>query len=253
MIDEELNRSQSTDIIGRNIIYLPSVTSTMDIARLEAQKGAVTGTVIIAGEQKKGRGRLKRTWLSSKGSLALSIILRPELSEIPQLIMVASLAVIQAIEGETGLKAIIKWPNDVLINDKKVCGILIENNVMGNMVIYSIIGIGINVNIGIQELGSVTQPWTSLSQESGVEVELARLENKLFKEFDTLYNSPPQLIFQNWRDSLVTLGKEVTVNDGQFAEEGVAESVNADGGLNLRRKDGKLVTINVGDVSLRNK
>ncbi|GAH88453.1 unnamed protein product, partial [marine sediment metagenome] len=112
----------------------------MEVAKQEAQLGAVEGTVIIADEQTAGRGRIKRVWLSPKGSVALSIILYPSVVNLPSLIMLASLAVVHSIEAVTGLKPQVKWPNDVLVNDKKVCGILIESSVRGNIVDYAIIG-----------------------------------------------------------------------------------------------------------------
>ena len=101
----------------------------MNKAREQALKGALEGTTIIADKQTSGRGRMGRAWLSPQGNLALSLILRPDLEYLPSLVMIASLAVLRTIKNLTNIDAVIKWPNDVLINGKKVSGILIENEV----------------------------------------------------------------------------------------------------------------------------
>ena len=123
--------------------------------------------MIIAGEQTEGRGRLKRTWLSPAGNIALSIILYPDINSLPYLIMIASLAAVKSIESVTGLKTQIKWPNDILIDGKKVGGILIENEVRGNKVAYSIVGIGINVALNVADYNEIAATATSLKDESG--------------------------------------------------------------------------------------
>jgi BirA family biotin operon repressor/biotin-[acetyl-CoA-carboxylase] ligase len=107
-----------TRFIGQKVIYHPRLTSTMAVARRVARQGAAEGTVVVADEQTAGKGRLKRLWLSPRGSIALSIILYPDMSYLPYLMMLASLAVARSIEAITGLKTQLKWPNDVLINDK---------------------------------------------------------------------------------------------------------------------------------------
>jgi BirA family biotin operon repressor/biotin-[acetyl-CoA-carboxylase] ligase len=114
----------------------------MDSARKEAQWGAEAGTVILADEQTSARGRLRRTWYSPKGGLCFSVILRPNIDYLPYMIMLASLAVTYSIRIITGLKPQIKWPNDVLIREKKVCGILIENDIRKNVLRHMVIGIG---------------------------------------------------------------------------------------------------------------
>ena len=122
---DSISRDLETRFVGQRVMYYPSLTSTMEAARQEAQQGVVEGTVVVAGEQTAGKGRLKRAWLSPGGNIALSVILRPGVADLSSLIMLASLAVVHSIETVTGLKSQIKLPNDVLINGKKVCGILI--------------------------------------------------------------------------------------------------------------------------------
>lgn len=242
-----------THLVGQRVIYYPSLTSTMEVAKREAQQGVVAGTVIVADEQTAGRGRLKRAWLSPRGNVALSIILSPSLAYLPSLIMLASLAVVHSIEVVTGLKSQIKWPNDILINGRKVCGILIENDVQGNTVNYSIIGIGINVNLRLADFPEILSIATSLSDELGGDVSRLSVIRCLLVEIERLYLalSAGGSIYEEWRDSLVTLGRRVRVKTGETIYEGVAESVARDGSLLLRGLDGSLTKIVAGDVTLR--
>ncbi len=248
-----ITRDLGTRFVGQRVIYYPSLTSTNAVAKQEAQQGAAEGTVILADEQTAGRGRLKRAWLSPKGNIALSIILHPSLAYLPSLIMLASLAVVHGIEAATGLNAQVKWPNDVLINGRKVCGILIESDVQGNTVNYTIIGIGINVNLRLTDFPEIQSIATSLSDELGREVSRLSVIRYLLVEIENLYLalSSGGSIYEEWRDSLVTLGKRVRVKTGEAIYEGIAESVARDGSLLLRGLDGSLTNIVAGDVTLR--
>jgi BirA family biotin operon repressor/biotin-[acetyl-CoA-carboxylase] ligase len=249
----EISRNLKTDFVGQKVIAYPSLTSTNDIAKLEAKKGAREGTVVVAEEQTAGRGRLKRAWLSPKGSIALSIILHPTLARLPSLIMVASLAVAHCIEKVSGLKSQIKWPNDVLVNGKKVCGILIESDVRGSAVDYAVIGIGLNVNLNTADFPEIAATATSISQELGREISRREMIRCLLEEVENLYLALPQgdSVFREWRERLVTLGKEVEVSSDKTSYQGTAESVASDGSLFLRQPDGSLIKIVAGDVSLR--
>ncbi len=249
----DISRNLKTDFIGKKVIAYPSLSSTNDIAKRQAKKGAREGTVILAEEQTAGRGRLKRAWLSPKGSIALSIILHPTPTQLPSLIMVASLAVARCIEKVGGLETQIKWPNDVLINGKKVCGILIESDVRGSAVDYAVIGIGINVNLKPADFPEIAATATSLAQELGREISQREMIRCLLVEAENLYLALPEgdSVFREWRDRLVTLGKEVELISGKTSYQGVAESVASDGSLLLRQPDGHLMKIVAGDVSLR--
>ncbi len=248
----DIKRNLGTELIGKKIIVFPSLSSTNDIAKREARKGAREGMVIVAEEQTAGRGRLKRAWLSPKGSTSLSIILHPTPTQLPALIMVASLAVAHCIE-KVSLKTQIKWPNDVLVKGKKVCGILIESDVRGSAVDYAVIGIGLNVNLKLADFPEIAETATSLSQELGGELSLPEVIRCLLMEVENLYLALPEgdSVFREWRDRLVTLGKEVEIISGQTKHKGVAESVASDGSLLLRQPDGNLMKIVAGDVSLR--
>ncbi len=248
-----ITNNLETRFIGQRVIYCPSLPSTMEVAKQEAQRGAAEGTVIIADEQTAGKGRIKRVWLSPRGNIALSVILYPSLTYLPSLIMLASLAVIHSIEAVTGLKLQVKWPNDVLANGKKLCGILIESNVRGDVVDYAIIGIGINVNLRPDDFPEIQTTATSLSHELGSDVSRLDVIRRLLVEIERLYLTllAGGSIYEEWRDSLVTLGKRVQVKSGKTIYQGIAESVARDGRLLLRHSDGSLSKIVAGDVTLR--
>ncbi len=248
-----ITNNLGTHFIGQRVICYPSLTSTMEVAKQEAQLGAVEGTVVIADEQTAGRGRIKRVWLSPKGSIALSIILYPSVVNLPSLIMLASLAVVHSIEAVTGLRSQVKWPNDVLVNDRKVCGILIESSLRANIVDYAIIGIGLNVNLRLSDFPEIPSTATSLSAELGRGVSCLGVIRRLLVEMERLYLALQAggSIYEEWRDSLVTLGRSVRVKSGKTVYEGVAESVARDGSLLLRHSDGNLSKLVAGDATLR--
>ncbi len=241
-----------TSFVGQRVICYSSLRSTMEVAKREAQRGAAEGTTIIADEQTAGRGRTKRVWLSPKGSIALSVILYPAVAHLPSLVMLASLAVAHSIEAVTGLKTQTKWPNDVLINGKKVCGILIESEVLGNTVTYVIVGIGLNVNLRLADFPDILPIATSLSDELGRNVSRVELIRRLLVEMERLYLTLPAggSVYEEWRERLVTVGRRVSVQWGETRHEGIAESVARDGSLMLRHPDGSLTKVLAGDVTL---
>lgn len=243
---ELVKQDLDTSVIGKEIIYLPITTSTNEIARQVARDGAVEGTLVIAAKQTAGRGRLQRSWLSPEGVLALSVILRPQTSRLSDLIMIASLAVVHTIKKTTGLESLIKWPNDVLIGGKKVCGILIENGWRGITLDHAIIGIGVNVNFNPADYCEIADNATSLSSELGRHVSILAVAHMLINELDSLYLGKD--VFNDWREKLVTLGHPVNATDGNAITSGIAESVNRDGSLNIRQHNGTLVNITAGDV-----
>jgi BirA family transcriptional regulator, biotin operon repressor / biotin---[acetyl-CoA-carboxylase] ligase len=256
MLEDELSPQNilnklHTEFMGQKVIYYPSLESTMDAARREAQWGAVAGTIIVAGEQTAARGRLQRTWISPRGQLAFSIILRPNIDHLPVLIMISSVAVVYAIQKATRLRAQIKWPNDILLREKKVCGILIENDIRKNSLKHSIIGIGLNINLNYRDYPEIKSTATSLDYEFGLEISRVHLLCQILSEFEKLYYLLPQhdSIFEQWEDLLSTLGLRVSVNMGEKSYDGIAESVNRDGSLMLRQKDGALIKVVSGDVN----
>jgi BirA family biotin operon repressor/biotin-[acetyl-CoA-carboxylase] ligase len=249
-ITSYLEHNLKTRYMGRDANYIAITTSTMDEARKLAEHGSPNGTVVIAGEQVSGRGRLGRSWLSPEGGLATSIILRPEASSLRLLPAIASVAVHNAA-GRMGITTSIKWPNDVLISGKKVCGILIENGFTSGSLIYSIIGIGINVNFDATRFPEIAEIATSLSVELGKEVSMAEVALNLYSEMEKLYDriGDPDFIIGEWTHHMGTIGRRVTANIGGRTIEGVAQAVNNDGNLILLLDDGSLSEVVAGDVS----
>jgi len=250
---EAVSQRLTTKFVGRSFLYYPSVTSTMDVARKVAKEGASEGTVVVAGEQTAGRARLGRAWINPPGVLAVSIILRPEMSQLVRLSMIGALATSRCIEKATGLKTTIKWPNDVLIRNKKVSGILLESALRGQSVDWAVIGIGINVNFDPKAYAEIADIATSLCVELGKEVSQLSVLVHLLTEIEQLYLAlrRGEPVYQEWRRKLETLGKVVKVKTGTDIEEGLAESVDEDGALMLRRFDGTIVRILAGEVTLR--
>lgn len=248
-----ISNGLETRFIGQSVLHYPKLSSTMTLAREKALAGVAEGTMVIAEEQTAGRGRMERRWISPAGSIALSIVLYPQPSILPSLIMMASLAVVKAIKSITGLKANIKWPNDILINGRKVCGIIVESGVDGEGKTYAVIGIGINVNVKVESIGDVLMPATSLSDELGGEVSRVEIVRQLLVEAEYLYLSAKRSkdVYKEWRDNLVTLSENVRAVSGKAAYEGVAESVDEDGSLLIRLADGSLKRFAAGDVTLR--
>ncbi len=245
----------TTRLIGQHILCYPSLPSTLDKAREEAGKGVPEGRVVLVYEQTAGRGRLGRAWLSPPGSISLAVVLRPPRAQLPQLVMLASLAVVYTIEAVTQLKPQIKWPNDVLLNGRKVCGILIENIFRGRSLDFSLVGIGFNVNFSPAAIPEIAAIATSLSDELGREVSLLEVLPRLLLEMEQLYLGlkTGRKVYEPWLKRVETLGKEVSVSysEGGDVETGIAESIDKDGSLTICRPDGRRVRVVAGDVTLQ--
>lgn len=247
--------ARASRLIGRRVVYLVRTASTNQVAKDLARKRAPEGTIVLSEEQSSGKGRLGRTWTSPPGaSILLSIILRPPVSVLPSLTMMASLAAARAVEKATGLKARIKWPNDVLIGGKKAGGILIEGELAGERLRLAVVGIGLNVNLDVRTVPEIPDTATSISLELRREFPRQVLLLALLEELEAAYlalkvGAP---IRQEWRARLETLDRwvRVTTSVGSV-EEGRAEDVDDLGRLLLRRADGSQVALSEGDVSLK--
>ena len=249
---DTIGRGLNTNIIGKKIIFYESISSTNEIAREKSREGANEGTTIIAGEQVGGRGRFKRHWETPAGNIALSVILYPSIERLPYLIMIAAVGVCRSIEIVTGLKTGIKWPNDILINGKKVCGILIENEIDHEGKVISITGIGINTGLQPADYEEIKTMATSLEKELGQKVSRADITRSLLEELDRLYIlQDDQATYEAWRERMITTGQPVTITWKNGSIEGIAEDVDESGALIIRLGDGTLHTVVAGDVTLR--
>ncbi len=254
---EAIMRDLVTRFVGQKTLYFEQLPSTMDTARQEALRNTPEGTAIVTGEQTAGRGRLNRAWLTPAGNIALSVVLYPDKQRLPSLPMVAGLAVIHAIEMVTGLKPELKWPNDILLNSRKVGGILIETGSRSDRTGYAVIGIGINARLTPADFPDIESSATGLFHEAGGNVSRIELARYLLRELEQFYlaSSDGDAVFLEWRSRLVTLGKQVrvTASPDESTFEAVAESVNPDGSLQLRHPDGTLTSVFAGDVTLSTK
>jgi len=244
----------TTSYMGRRFLFYPSLPSTQDAARQEAESGAPEGTTVLADQQTAGRGRLGRQWVSPAGAnLYFSTVLRPDTEHLRSLVMIWPLAVAMGVEDVAGLAARLKWPNDVLVGPRKLAGVLIESSFRGGGLDYAIAGIGINVNLDVSLLGELRDTATSVSAELGREAPREEVLAAVLGRFEELYEAARrgEPVHLDWKARLDTLGRQVRVSFGDKVEEGLAEDAEPDGALVLRRPDGSRVRIEAGDVTLR--
>lgn len=246
-----LKHHLKTRLIGCELHYLETTGSTNDVAKDLAEKGSPEGTTVIAGLQKAGRGRHGRTWISSQGNLAISFILKPDIDRLYLLPAISSLSVLHTLR-KLGIDASIKWPNDILINGKKVCGILIESQFEAGILKYSIIGIGINIKLDVLKHPEIAEISTSISAHTNKSISINEVTLILLTELENLYTriDDAYRIYTEWLDSMETIGKRVKVNMGKAMEEGTVETVNEEGNLILLRDDGTRIEVIAGDVTL---
>ncbi len=181
-----------TDFVGQEIHHFKEITSTNDIAKELAINGAKEGTIVIAETQTRGRGRMTRKWVSPEGGIWFSIILRPrvEPKETIELNLRVATVAAKVINSLFKLRADVKWPNDITINGKKVCGILTEMDTRGDKVDFVVIGIGINANIDLNSFPKrLRNSLTSLRKELKKDVDRERLLTALLEEFEQYYKS----------------------------------------------------------------
>lgn len=256
LIPAEIKWKLKTKVIGKEILSYNKVDSTNDIAYELAEKGLKEGSVIIAEEQEKGKGRHGRSWSSpSKGGIYLSVILRPRITpnEISKITLLAAVAAARAVRAVTGLPAMIKWPNDILINHKKVCGILTEMKAEQDTAAFLIIGIGINVNTPLRQLPkgatSLKEEEHKRRREDVSRIELARklLEN-LEEDYFLLKKEGFKPIINEWKHLSDMLGSRVKVILQNRAFEALAHDIDPDGALVVRRDAGTLEKISSGDI-----
>ena len=272
---EALQRNLQTQFfgIGDRLLYLPTVESTNTLAMQLAYERPEEGLVVLTESQTAGKGRRGRRWVDVPGcNVLMSILFRP-LFPPHMLVMITSLAVVDSIADSCQVAATIKWPNDVLIEDHKVAGILIETSHDSSGRMVAVAGIGVNVNGSIKELAehaSMQVPLTAIATtlESACghvvsrEVFIARLLQYIEKSYfalqqeivelpvvETVTTEPfSRLIRERWRSQLATLGRTIVVQQGNSVISGIAEDVDESGELLLRCHSGELVRIAWGDV-----
>jgi BirA family transcriptional regulator, biotin operon repressor / biotin---[acetyl-CoA-carboxylase] ligase len=254
---ENFDLKLDTEFIGRNFIFTEEADSTNSVLLDKENKYSVNGTVFFTEKQLKGRGRKNRPWYSAKElNLTFSILLahKKYLSGNPVLLnFAASLAVANALENLYQFKVELKWPNDVLVNGKKICGILIESTSEGSKIERLVIGFGINVNQTMFQ-GSYAIPPTSVRLEINDNADRERLFAEVLNNFEVLLISlieSPETILKDWRQKCSMIGDKISITEGEEVKYGIFEDVDDDGFLLLRDQHNRIEKIHYGDVSLR--
>lgn len=252
----EIKNGLKTEFMGQNLYWEYEVVSTNTLALQLAEKGAPEGTVVISESQKQGRGRMGRTWVSQPEiGIYLSLILRPNFvpMKAPQITFMSAIAMVEALEQALGIHATIKWPNDVMINGKKVAGILTELKAEMECVHYVIVGIGINVN-QTKFPRAFRDKVTSVCLEVKEKVSRVKIVQTLLQCLERWYGitleDRGERTFERWRELSGTLGNRVEVNLGNEIVKGLATRLGPDGSLYLEPEAGVEKQILAGDVTM---
>jgi len=254
MLPDEITCGLNTESLGQKVICYTKIPSTNDRAYTLAEQSAAEGTLVIAEEQTQGRGRLGRPWVSpDHDGIYASLILRPEITpaEAGKITLTSSVSIAKTIRNLYGIAALIKWPNDVLIDNEKICGILTEMSAEQDIIKFIILGIGININTDTKKL-----PKGATSLRSKLKKKINRLEflkemlSELERDYLRLKKKEFSLIVDEWRNLSLTLGKRIKVNWRGAIVEGQAMDVDENGALIVRDDFGFSHHILSGDVQL---
>ena len=250
----EIKENLATKYIGKNIYSFHEVESTNNVAKFLAEFGSPEGTIVLSETQTKGRGRRGNEWESPRGGIWLSIILKPNI-EPPKasIITLATGVAVAKILRKMKIDAKIKWPNDILINNKKVCGILTEANAKSNTIDYVIVGVGIDTQVDINSLDeNIQEKTTSINKETSEEIEDPQIVAKFLNEFEEIYNlfkdKNFDKILYEWKQMNQTIGSYVEVKQ-PFGEvfKGTAIGIDKQGALMLELENGELKKIISGE------
>lgn len=237
-----------TEWLGEKIIHKTSVTSTQHIAHQLARENAPHGTVVIADEQTKGKGRMNRSWYSSKNKgIWMSIILRPEILPYlaPQLTLLTATVLAEVFDKELKIWPQIKWPNDLLINQKKTAGILTEMQAEQDQIQYVVIGIGINVNQSIHDIpDELSNKATSLHIASNKERSIKDLIQQILQSFEPSYNDYIENGFSDikkkWESYGFKIGEKIKINTLKHSWTAKFNGIASDGALLIENNDGQI-------------
>lgn len=251
----DLSRGLDTKIIGkRNVYHYEKTGSTNDKAYELAEKGEPEGAIIIAETQTRGKGRMGREWISpGGGGMYFSLILRPGVApdRIPAITLIASMSVVKAIKSVCGLDAQLRWPNDILLGQKKICGILTEIKAQPDMVDFLVLGVGLNVNTDLSRLPRIA---TSLKAENGAPVN--RLEllkcilTELEKDYSVFITDGFTPLRGRYKRVSSVLGRHIRIKERDLLIEGKAVDVDEKGALIVKTVSGTLRRVFSGDVTL---
>lgn len=255
----EVAHGLRTHTLGQRVVYLHTTTSTNDVARQLARRGAPEGILVVAGAQTSGRGRRGHSWESpAEQGLWMSLLLRPRLTpaEAPRLTLLTAVAVARAIQSETGLESLVKWPNDIVITDRKAGGILLEMSAESEVIHFLVAGVGLNTNVDMEALPeAVRDTTTSLKRETGRRVAVVPLLQRILAElevrYDALLAGREEPLMDEVRSLSATLGREIRVIGDRSEVRGEAVAIEGDGALRVRDGEGGEHLFYAGEVSVR--
>lgn len=254
----EIKAVLNTKWIGQELHFFDEIDSTNTKAKQLAELEAFSGTLVVANRQTKGRGRRGRTWESPADTgIFMSLILKPDMnpSKASMLTLVMALAVVKACSEIVGCDCFIKWPNDIIINSRKICGILTEMSAEMDYINHIVIGVGINANADSFP-DELSQKATSIKKESGITVNRAQLMNRILVHFEREYDifmkqeSLKEQVAE-YNRLLINCNKEVMIIEPSREYAGVALGINEKGELLVRKEDGQVDAIYAGEVSVR--
>lgn len=252
---DKFKENLKTRFIGQTMYYYKITSSTNDVAKKLAGEKIEEGAVVVAEEQTRGRGRLGRKWFSPKGGLWFSMILKPEIktADVPKITFVTSLAIANTLRKLFSLKAEVKWPNDILVNGKKICGILTESVTSGKSLKYVVVGVGLNSNVDLKNFPrKLRESTTTLREELKKNVELEHLFSKLLfqieREYRVFLNGGFKNILNKWKNLTSFIGRKVEVVNVRSKYTGVVQDVDCEGRLVVETSGGFVRRFTAGDV-----
>ena len=253
---ERFQSNLLTEKFGKSTVFYEEIGSTNDEAKRLARKGKQEGLLVLAERQIAGKGRFSREWHSPEDvGLYCSLILRPPV-HVPRISLMtisAGVAVLETIQNETSLTPLLKWPNDVLINGKKICGILTESAYKQSRVEFAVLGIGVNINNKREEFPeNLRGSSTSLKIEAGKDISREKFLSALMFHLENNYadflKGDNKNVLKSWRQNNDTLGKKVTVCRGTTSVTGLAKDIDGEGNLLIHLNNGNLEKVSNGEL-----
>lgn len=253
MTSEEIKTGLNTKILGKEVIFYTETTSTNDIAFELAVKGVDEGTLVVADSQTMGKGRLGRKWLAPSGtSILASLILRPsvKLSQVHNIVLMTTVSIVYAIRKITNLAVSIKWPNDIVINNKKVGGILAESKIKNGSLNFVVVGFGINVNIFNESFpDEIANIATSLGIESGHAISRVYLLQEILRQIELHYlRRNNDSFLDEWKSLSITIGCQLWIEYPDCVKTGLAIDIDENGALIVKLNDGETQRIMNDDI-----
>jgi len=244
-----------TKYLGNSILTVEKCTSTNDLAVEAALAGMSHGLVVIANEQTRGRGRYGRTWVSPRGGIWMTILLRPPIDSatLRGLTVLSSLAIARSVSNSLGVKAMVRWPNDVVVANRKLAGVLAESRVDGNELVCALVGMGVNANFHAPQIEGSNQQPTTLLDEVGSPIDRAALVSRILSAteqlLDGMHTLGEQHLLEVLRCSEVSIGRHAALDlGGQLRVEGIIQDYESLTSIRIMSESGKLSTIEAGSV-----